>query len=806
MNKPRLAGEAETTSPENSPLSVSPTTASSEQPRAARLMRISLWLGVGLVAICLALGFYVLSLRSTLPSKWDIKRPHLDFASTAYTADGEVLARYYTVNRTWVDLHNISDHAVNALVATEDHRFYDHGGIDVYRTMASVFHTLRGETQGGSTITQQLARNIFTEVGREVSVSRKVKEMMLARQLERYHSKDNILALYLNAVPFGNNAFGIEAAAQTYFSKPAHDLSETEAATLIGLLKGTSYYNPRRYPERAKVRRNIVLQQMVKHGYIASADADSLLALPVALAFREETLANSMAPHFAAHVQQWAEREAEKLGYNLYTDGLVIRTTLDSRLQALAQASLERQMDGLQAVVDVEWGRRSGYYLASKTTPYETYTQREDFEPFGYFWRSRERIVNQFIRETAAFRKARANGLSAEEAIEQLKADTTFMEALKRAKTHLSAGLVAIDPERRHIKAWVGGRDFTLNQYDHVALARRQPGSTFKPFVYAAALDRGYSPHDRLPDYPLRIQLDEGNVWSPANAGGRYSYDLMTLRDGLAHSKNTITAQLMSLVQPSWVARYARNVGVNSSLDPVPSLALGTSDVTLLEMTNAYATFASGGIYQAPQFITRIEKSSGEVIRHVADATARRAVSRTTAYTVVDMLRGVVKEGTARRLDWQFGLHNLDVAAKTGTTQRSADGWLIAMHPEMVVGAWVGFNDPRLTFRTNFWGQGAHNALFVAGDFLKQVAQDDTRFAERRFAAPFGYGEPTPYAPYVEEEEPHTLSDFMAQTPILDQAGISYIVPDPEPEPAEENDLTTVELKKVDVAGPARLK
>ena len=656
---------------------------------------------------------YWIGLVVATPSVGRLEEMHMAEATIAYTADGQELTRYHIENRTWVPLDSIARPVVEALVATEDHRFYEHGGIAVARVFGAVLGTAAGDKQGGSTITMQLARNIFPGIHDDPILQRKLREWLTAKRLESRFTKDEILELYLNAVPFMYDAVGIEAAARTYFQKPAKALTLAESATLIGMLKATVYYNPVRHPERSHERRNTVLQQMVRHGYLRAEDYAALRDVPTELHFRRLTRHDNTAPYFAEYVRQWLDRWGEEHGYNLYTDGLRVYTTIDARLQAAAEAAVREVGEELQAVVDVEWSAASPFYSA-RTDAYQA--RRAQVEPFAHFWRSRPEVLDELIRGTPRFRRL-ARELPADSALAVARRDTAFVDSLRAKHQRLEAGFIAIDPSNGHIKAWVGGRDFSADEYDHVALARRQPGSTFKPFVYAAALENGFGPNSLLPDV-VRSYVDPYTrvAWTPQNFGGA-SGQLMTLRQGLAHSKNTITAQLIAQVGAKEVARIAHLAGIRSELQEVPSLALGTSEVTLLELANAYATLASQGVRRAPVPITRIEDRDGNVLASFS-AKGEQVIPPHTAYAVVDMMRGGVQYGTAVRMRSLFGARG-DLAGKTGTTQNAADGWFMFLHPDLVMGSWVGFDSPLVTFRSQYWGQGAHNALHVTGAFYR---------------------------------------------------------------------------------------
>lgn len=718
-----------------------------DDPRKAEAGFVLSIVGGLLVVVSLVMGIYMLTLTDDLPPTRQLENPEFQLATIAYTSDGKELQRYAFQNRSWVTYDEISPHVLNGLLATEDHRFYDHWGIDTQGIFAAAFESVtRFNLRGASTITQQLARNLYNEqIGREVTVERKLKEMVTAVRLERRYTKREIMEMYLNTVEFVYNAFGIEAAAQTFFGKTAQALEPLEAATLVGMLQNPSLYNPVRFPERSQRRRNVILSQMVKHGYLTEAHYADIRDEPTPLDFRSSELTEGAAPYFAEHVRNWLRRWGRETGHNIYTDGLVVHTTLDSRLQELARAAVDEQMRGLQAVVDYEWSRPSGYFLGQNTA---VYVNQNGYEPFDYFWRSQTNLVNSFIRDTDRFRALREDNVGAEEAVSRLRQDKQFVDSLRAVVTRLEAGLVSIDPRTGYVKAWVGGRDLRDDWYDHVAIAKRQPGSTFKPFVYTAAIDNGYSPHYMLPDSAFVYRDPQtGQVWRPGNFGG-YGGGMMTLAEGLATSNNVITARVITqLVDPAAVAFYARRMGIRSELDRVPALGLGVSDVSLLEMTAAYGTLANGGLYYEPTVVTRIEDRFGNVL-YEAQPSPQEALSEATAYTVVDMMRGAVEYGTAVRMRGQFGLGNYDLAAKTGTTQNNADGWFMLMHPDLVTGAWVGFNDRRIAFRSSWWGQGAHNALFLVGDFMRRaVDSPDVNISNSRFPSPAEFGLPEPYQP-----------------------------------------------------------
>ena len=621
---------------------------------------------------------YVLVLIPFTPSVGDLRKAKSETPSVVMASDGTLLAEYKRVNRQWVTLDKISPNVINALIATEDRRFYQHHGIDLRRTAGAVLSTLSGELQGGSTITQQLARNLYPEeIGRSATVSRKVKEAITAIKIEAVYSKTEILETYLNTVPFLYNAFGIEMAAQTYFDKSAEKLDVLESATLIGMLKGTSYYNPVQNPKRSLERRNLVLAQMVKTGKLDAVRVDALTKRPLRLNFERQAELQGPAPHVAQHLKKWLISWADSRGLNIYADGLRVRTTLDAGMQKAANQAVTRQLAQLQRLADRE--RKAG-------------------------------------KEPAV----------------------------------LQAGFLAMDPRNGAVRAWVGSRDFALEQFDHVSQARRQPGSTFKPFVYGAAFIQGSSPNDTLIDQPVAIKTPGGGVWAPSDANPP-TYQPFTLRDGLTYSKNTITAQLMQQVGPAQVARLAQAAGVRQSpLDVVPSLALGTSPVTLIEMVTAYGTIANGGQYMPPLTVAQVEDRSGKVLEAFAAVREKDlAMPRAESLTLVDAMRGVIDQGTGSAIRQRYGLQ-ADLAGKTGTTQDNTDGWFIMMHPQLVAGARVGFNDNTVTMGS--WGEGARSALPVVGDVFQQALRQ--RWIDPNLEFDIARSRPTPAPEPSQQQSP----------------------------------------------------
>jgi len=621
---------------------------------------------------------YVLLLIPFTPGIGDLRKAKSETPTRLLALDGTVLAEYKRINREWVALDKIAPHVVNALIATEDRRFFQHHGIDLRRIAGAVLSTLGGDLQGGSTITQQLARNLYPEeIGRAATLTRKIKEAITALKIESVYSKNEILETYLNTVPFLYNAFGIEVAARTYFDTSAGQLDVLQSATLIGMLKGTSYYNPVQNPERSLQRRNLVLAQMAKDGTLDPTRLEALSKRPLKLNFERQTTSFGLAPHVAQHLRQWLIDWADQRDYDLESDGLRVYLTLDADLQKVANQAVTRQLTQLQKLADAR--RKAGQPAAV-----------------------------------------------------------------------LQAGFLALDPRNGAVRAWVGSRDFAQEQFDHVSQARRQPGSTFKPFVYGAAFIQGFKPSDTFIDQPVPIAIPGSPVWTPSDATPP-SYLPTSLSDGLAYSKNTITAQLMQKVGPARVAQLAQAMGVRQSkLDLVPSLALGTSPVTLVEMVAAYGTIANGGDYRSPFLLLRVEDRNGKLLEQFEPVTEPGpAMPRAQALTLVNVMRGVIDDGTGAAIRTRYGIQ-ADVAGKTGTTQDNTDGWFIMMNRQLVAGARVGFNDNSATMGA--WGQGARSALPMVGEVFQQAFRKRWLDPDAEFDIPRPRPRPPPPPPAPEPQ------------------------------------------------------
>jgi penicillin-binding protein 1A len=719
------------------------------RPPVQRALLVAAW---SLLLLIVLFALYVAMLIPLTPKIADVKQARVAAPTVVLSADGRELASFEQGLQEKVKLSQVSfTRIAGALVATA-----------------------KGDSQGGSTITQQLARNMFRdEIGNARNINRKLKELITAFKIENTYSKTEILEAYLNTVPFLYNTYGIEMAARTYFDKPALQLNETEAATLVGMLKGTAYYNPVTNPERSLARRNVVLGQMLKAGAFDENRYRQLVKRPLKVRFTRQAEHTGKDDHFTAYVRKWLIDWAAKNDANLQTDGLIVQTTLDFDLQQAALHAVERQADALQAIADVDWAHS---WPINASTPQTYIDMREGVTPFEYYWQSHGELLDAFVRESGEYRRAVDGGEAAATALKRLKANREFMRQLKVAKSRLEAGFVAMDPLSGEVKAWVGSRSFQREQFDHVSQAARQPGSTFKPIVYAAALERGLTPDRPYVDTPMTIRGENGSTWRPTDNTGTTGRR-MTMRDGLVFSKNTITAQVMQDVGVAPIVKLAQDMGVRSSkLAPVPSIALGTSPVTLLEMVSAYSTIASQGEYRRPVFVRRITDRDGKVVADFGSQAPQRVLSQASAVTLIDMMRGVINRGTGTAIRNRFGI-NGDVAGKTGTTQNNADGWFIMMHPNLVAGAWVGFNDNRVTMRSNYWGQGGHSAILLVGDFFKAAL--DARRVDPEALFPGGK-KPEP----VIHRAPEPEEDMQEGGDMEQEGGAPPEAPPPPPEQA----------------------
>ena len=691
-----------------------------------------------------AIGFY-----GPMPDLQQLENPRTNLASQIISSDGEILGKYYfDENRTPIGFDEIPTNMVEALIATEDERFYDHSGIDWLGTLRAF--AFLGKRGGASTISQQLARQIFVGVrSRSLikTILQKAQEYVIAVQLEQRYTKKEILSMYLNKYDFGYQADGIRSAAKIFFNKTPKQLNIEESATLVGMLKNSSYFNPIRRPERVKARRNIVFQQLLRNQLISKREKDSLDQLPLVINFNPESHREGLATYFRAYLKEfmdmWIDNNIKPDGtkHNLYRDGLRIFTTIDSRMQQYAENSVSGHMRNLQKE-----------FFAQNT---------EELNPTAPFLELREGEIDTLLERTAyrteRWRKMKMSGSEKDEILASFKKEVpmrvfswkgeidtimTPMDSIRYYKYFLRASMMSMEPQTGHVKAWVGGYNYKHFQYDQVKQGRRQIGSTFKPFLYATAIDQlKLSPCDSLPDALFCIEpMKHGNIdaWCPKNSGNKYG-KTRTLKNALANSVNTVSARLMDLVGPRPVINLARKMGITSYLPAVPSIALGTPDISLFEMVGAYSTFVNKGIYVKPVMISRIEDKNGRAIYEVAPET-QDVLSEEAAYVTVNLMQGVTKAGSGARLR-HAGLEKTNyiyekvvtgypyvfensIAGKTGTTQNQSDGWFMGMVPNLATGVWVGGEDRAIHFENIGYGQGATMALPIWANYMRSLYEN----------------------------------------------------------------------------------
>ena len=695
--------------------------------------------------------FYLASIGKfgEMPDFRQLENPKTNFASEIISSDNQILGKYYfNDNRTPVDYDEINVETVNALIATEDERFYSHPGIDLKATVrAIVFLNTRG---GASTISQQLARQLFVGVrSRNIlqAIGQKIKEWVIAVELEKQYTKEEIITMYLNIYDFGYYGDGIKSASNIYFSKEPIDLKIEESAMLIGMLQNSSLYDPIRRPEITKKRRDLVLMQMAKNNYISEKDKDSLQSIPLELNYTPQSHRQGLATYFRSYLRgfmkDWTENNLKKDGskYNLYVDGLKIHTTINSKMQRYAEESVKEHMINLQ----------KEFFIQNDTVSSAPFTDLEEDQE--------EAIMKRAMRRSERWRKSKLAGKTNDEIEESFNipinmnvftwdgdVDTLMspIDSIRYYKHFLRAGMMSMNPKNGHVMAWVGGIDYRNFQYDHVMLSKRQIGSTFKPFLYATAIDQlKLSPCDMLPDLIHCIEpYKYGNPepWCPTNSSDKYG-GMRTLSNALANSKNTISAQLIDKVGPRPVANLARNLGVSSNIPNVPAIALGTPDLSVYEMVGAYGAFANKGIYVKPIMVTKIEDKNGTIVYQSKPET-RDVLSEESSYVTLKLLEGVTKFGSGARLrhdipedernyvyknvvtGYPYKFDNA-IAGKTGTTQNQSDGWFIGMVPNLVTGVWVGGEDRSVHFKEIAYGQGATMSLPIWGLFMKKCYEDE---------------------------------------------------------------------------------
>lgn len=663
------------------------------------------------------------------PSKSQLRNINNQLATEIYSADSVLLGRYFLQDRTEVEFTDIAPAVMDALIATEDVRFYEHDGVDftsLGRVVVKSIFMQDESAGGGSTLTQQLAKNLYPRRDYMIlgMVVNKLREVLIASRLEGIYSKKELITLYLNTVPFSDNAFGLESASKRFFSTSTDSLSLLQAAVLVGSLKATHSYNPRLFPERSMQRRNVVLSQMVKYHKLDSIVADSLMKQPLVLAYSRTNHHQGLAPYFRQYLKNelaaWCEKNTKEDGshYNIYTDGLKIYTTLDSRMQQLAEDAVRTQMTDLQKQFFDHWGKEKP-------------------------WKGKENVLDEAIERSSRYKKLKKQGMAEEDIIKELQKAIPMrvftwqgvkeevispIDSIVHHIQYLSAGFLVMEAKTGAVKAWVGGIDHDFFQYDHVKIStKRQVGSIFKPIVYAMAIEDGIPPCELIPARQQTYIDKEGEKWTPKNMQYDYEVDY-TMRGGLTYSVNTIAVKLIDKVGVEKTISLARKMGITSELPDVPSIALGSSSISLMEMTGAFSCFANDGKLSAPYYIQSIRDADGKKYENFKPKNSgTQVMTKETSQLVRQMLTTVVHEGTAARIRYKYGVYS-DLAGKTGTTQANADGWFMGFTPELVVGSWVGADDPRIRFRSSKLGQGSNTALPIAGIFLKKL-NDDKRFA-----------------------------------------------------------------------------
>ncbi len=685
-----------------------------------------------------------------LPSVEELQNPKSNLATVIYSSDKTVLGKYYAENRVTVKYYELDKDLINALIATEDARFNEHSGIDLKALARSASGILTGNTNkgGGSTLTQQLAKMMFPrqKLSKPKMVLQKLKEWVIAARLEKNYTKDEILAMYLNKFDFLHLAVGVKSAAQIYFNRTQDSLEIQQAAMLIGMAKNPALFDPIKRPDTTMHRRNVVMNQMVKYGYLSKEKYDSLKVLPLDLTYRPEDHNDGLAPYFREYLREyflktWCAKhinpETNK-PYNIYKDGLRIYTTIDSRMQQYAEEAVNEHMTELQKQFTKECKTK-------KNAPFAWNVNKEQIQ----------NIMMSSMRRSDRYRSLKNTGLSKEQILAEFKKpvnmtvyslrgeiDTvmTPWDSIRYYKGFLHTGFVAIEPTTGYVKAWVGGINHKHFKFDHAKVGRRQVGSTFKPFVYALAIQEGYSPCYQVANVRTCIETPGQPAWCPDNSdGNKGTGKMVTLRYALAGSINYVTAWVMKQFGPDAVISLVRRLGITSPIDAVPSIALGTPDISVFEMVAANATFANKGTYIQPTFITRIEDKNGKVLEEFIPTTDE-VFSEEKAYAMIQLMRGVVDYGTGSRLRSRHKLFN-EIAGKTGTTQNNADGWFMGLTPDLVAGCWTGGEERSVHFNSTNEGQGAAMALPIWGKFFQKVYADPSlKVTKNGFVKPANMG------------------------------------------------------------------
>lgn len=659
-----------------------------------------------------------------LPPFRDLENPKSNQASEIISSDKKILGTYYVENRSSVTYKQLSPYVVNALVATEDSRFYEHSGIDFQRSFSILFYNLLGKQQGGSTITQQLAKNLFNGGGSHnpfVRITQKLKELIISVQLERHYTKQEILTMYLNTVNFGAyNTYGIKSAARTYYNTTPDKLNADQAALLVGMLNAPGLYSPTRHPKAAMGRRNLVLERMQKEGYLTSGQVDEFKEQPLNLDFRRIDHNEGLAQYFRAVLKKQVQKilvdknisKPDGTPYDLDRDGLKIYTTIDATMQGYAEESQREYMRKLQAQFNDHW---HGHNLRREIHNYKL-------------------LIDEGMRRSDRYKELKLEGKSDDEIKENFNTPDTVnlftwrgdidtvmkpIDSIVYCKMLLRNSLMSMDPVTGEIKAWVGGINFEHFKYDQVMDGARQVGSTAKPFTYAVAIDNGFSPCMQVNNVPDTIRYPGSPPWCPRSGRTETIPGMLTLRQALAHSQNWITAHVMKLVTPVPVVELIKKMGITTDVPPYPSICLGSFDASVYDMTGAYCVFANHGIWTQPKFLLRIEDKNGNLL-YTNHTQVKQAMNEQTAYVMTDMLKSVVTEGTGARMGFTYHLYN-PIAGKTGTPNDNSDGWFIGMVPQLVTGVWTGCEDPDIHFRTERLGEGANSALPIFALYMQKI-------------------------------------------------------------------------------------
>ena len=707
-----------------------------------RIWILAIFSIISIFSFILSVNYNPYNLFGDMPSLQDLEKPESELSSELYSSDNKLLGKYFRYNRSPIEFNDLSEKLITTLLVTEDIRYYDHSGIDLkglVRASYGVFKNIltfgaSGLEGGGSTITQQLAKNLF-KIRRENKgklsnvpflglVISKVKEWIVSIKLEEFYTKKEILAMYLNTAEYGSNSYGIKVASKTYFNKLPSELNYNESSIIVGLLNKPTKYNPYFNPENALKKRAEIFYNLYKYEIINKTLYDSLKNSGLGLTYKVENQNAGQATYFRTVVRNYLISWAKENNYDLFSDGLKIYTTINSQMQAHAEKAVSDQMSRLQKIFDDHWDGKNPW-IDEKGFEIKDFL-KNSIKRTRYF----KNLMNNNNNDTSLVfsllnKKKEMKVFSWEGEV-----DTLFstMDSLKYYKNFLQAGFISIEPKTGYIRSWVGGINHKFFKYDHVKQGKRQPGSTIKPIVYAAAIDNGYSPCYPVVDAPVVFELpgQDPPYWRPDNHNGKWSGETMTLRRAMAKSVNSITAFITKKVSPATVVDYAKKLGIQSKLDPVPAVCLGAGgDVSLFDLVGAYSTFINKGIWTEPFFISRIEDKYGNLIQEFIP-TKKEALSEETAFLMLHMLKGAKEEegGTARGLNPELTINN-DIGAKTGTTQNASDGWFIGVTHNLVSGAWVGGDDRSIHFRNWVLGQGARTAMPIWQQYMMEVYADN---------------------------------------------------------------------------------